>query len=219
MNISDSYNSAAFKSRCPEIKLGQNICHKVNCEFPHYSMTKFQPLISKHITKTKKPWKIMQIISKLHNDRPCFSDNALYPNYFSDLFHYIDKHHSFNCHESGLLSALMLKLKDIKNVYTASISKGSADVDHVVCFFNRDGSEYDGKINNNQTIIVDPWTGICDFAGKVFKEYDGLWSEYLKPIITADRDDGKYGFTKIKSMDLPEEFLNSVKKNYPELKL
>ena len=217
MNIPSVNNQSSFHSRCPEVKLGQQICRVVNNEFPHYSMTKFQPIIKKHISKTKKPSAVMLLTNKLYNDRPSFQDEALYPNYFSDLFSYIQKYHSFNCQESSLLSALMLKLNGIKNVYTAGVRKGDAKIDHRVCFFNRDGSKYDNRIKNNQTIIVDPWTGICDFAGKVFKEYSGFWSEHLKSM--ANRADGKYDFRTVESIDLPEKFLNSVKENYPGLKL
>lgn len=164
----------------------------------------------------------MQIISKLGDDRPSPSEaeeyyNNYYKYYFLDLFNYIKKHHAFNCHESGLLSALMLKLNGVQNVYTASILKGFAKIDHVVCFFNRDGSKYDGKIKNNQTIIVDPWTGICDFASNAFREYAGFWFEHLKPIIMPDGVEGKYSFTGAKSMDLPDEFLKTIKAEYPNL--
>ena len=222
MEILAQHNVSTFKSRCPEIKLGQDVCHLVNTEFPHYSMTKLQPIFDKHIKKNKNPSAIMFLINRLYNDRPYFPDEAFYPNYFQDLFYYIKKHHSFNCQESSLLSALVLKLNGIENVYTAGICDGAAEIDHLVSFFNRDGSEYDGEIRNNQTIIVDPWTGLCNFANNIFKLYTNMWKKYFK-ISECDKGliNGKYKFTDACKMQIPKSngFEDYIKDIYPNLVL
>lgn len=210
MKISDLYNLPSFRARCPEIKLGQNVCHLVNSGFPHYSMSKYDPFIEKHIKKTHKPQSIMPLKMKLSGERPV-PDCPSYV-YFRDLFDYIRKFHFFNCHESSLLAELVLKMNNIKNSYTASVYNGDAGIDHVVCIFNRDGSQYDGKVKNNQTIIVDPWAGICDFANNVFKEYEGFWSENFEiDKMYAVQGNGKYNFRNVKSMKISDEELDMLK--------
>jgi hypothetical protein len=227
MKVFNQYNSPMFNSRCPEIKLGQDICHKVNCDFPHYSLYKFRAMIDKGISRRiVKPKAIMDIISK-HND--INADNYTNPvSYFPSLFDSIKKYHYFNCHESALLAELILKINGIKNSYTACLRDGKAKGNHILCLFNRDGSkiairEENGElipqIENNKTIIIDPWAGICDFANNALKEYHSFWDKCLKPNVMADRADGKYNLIKACSMDLPEEFLDTVKKNCPNLQL
>lgn len=224
MNIPNSKISPSFNARCPEVRLGQDTCHLVNSEFQHFSAFRFSPWMDKGIAqKVVKPKAIMDIRNKFCDINPNNYDTPL--SYFPSLFDSIMSHHCFNCHESALLSELILKLNGIKNAYTASLNDGDAKIKHVVCFFNRDGSEITvndkGKVNivNNKTIIIDPWTGICDFANNVFNEYKYIWINHLKPILQAEETNGEYGLINMQSTDLPEEFLSAVGKDYPNLRL
>lgn len=46
MNILNSYTSSpTFKSRCIQIRDAQWVCHKINTEMPHYSISKIKPMI------------------------------------------------------------------------------------------------------------------------------------------------------------------------------
>lgn len=217
MNIPSLNNYNSFKAHCPEIKLGQKVCNTVNKEFPHYSLFKFKPLIDKHLTKIPGGGKmLMNLMMKLYVDLPDNLHNSV--QYLGDLFSYLKTNSCFNCHESSILSELVLKLNGIENSYTASVYKNDSKIEHVVCFFNRDGSEYNG-IKNNQTIIIDPWSEICDFANNVFKEYDGQWLQYFNnPQNSGNCANNKYHFNNVKSMNLPNEFLEFIKEQYPNLK-
>ena len=225
MNITNSYNLPVFKAHCPEIRLGQNACHIVNSEFPHYSMFRFGPYIKKGLSrKIISPKEYMRIMDVSPHINPNNYDNPTA--YFPDLFNSINKYHCFNCHESALLSALILKLNGIKNAYTAFIRDGKARENHVLCLFNKDGSEIEideegGKliprIINNKTIIVDPWANICDFANNALIECHNLWSNHLEPTLFKEQADGKYNLLKAKRIDIPDEFLNFLKSNYPNL--
>ncbi len=226
MEISAQYSVSTFKSRCPEIKLGQNVCHLVNTEFPHYSLTKFNPMITKHLSKIKSPANVMMKIIKFDIERPSgpesYSEDK---NYLMDLFGFINDFHSFNCQESAVLAELMLKLNGFKNSYIAYVRDGGAEKNHAICLFNKDGSEIAVKnekelipnIENNKTIIIDPWANICDFANVVLKEYRGFWSQYITPVVLKDKANGIYNLLGIKKMNLPEEFLDAVKSYYPNL--
>ena len=220
MKVSYVQNSPSFNACCPEIRLGQNVYNAVNKTFPHYSLSKFNPFFPKYLSKVSDPAAIISLQTKLFCHRPNRPDN--YVKYFTELFNYIDKFHAFNCHESSLLTALTLKLNGIKNVYTAALRNGTAKVDHVICFFNRDGSEYKDAIKNNQTIIVDTWANKCDFANNVFKEYQGIWEEYIKPDeIYMNGTNGKFSFRDVDKIVLPDEAQNLgvIREIYPTLNI
>ena len=218
MNVSGLKSLTILKSHCPEIQLGQKICRVVNEEFPHYSITKFKPLISRHIAKTSNPAAIHKISGIMYSNRPQMYINGA--QYLSDLFPFVEKYKSFNCYESANLSELALKINGVKNSYTANLYKGDANVDHVVCLFNRDGSPFNGEIKNNQTIIIDAWAGVCDFANKLFKEYEGYWAEFLKiPSWHADAAKQKFELRDISDLSLKDKFLEFILERYPNLKL
>ena len=40
-------------------------------------------------------------------------------------------------------------------------------LNHVVCIFNKDGSQFNGTVNNS-TIIIDNWAGKTDFAKNMY---------------------------------------------------
>ena len=134
MNVTDSYNLPIFKAHCPGIRLGRDVCNTVNREFPHYSMFRFGPYIKKGLSrKIISPKEYMRIMNVSPYINPNNYDNPTA--YFPDLFNSINKYHCFNCHESALLSALILKLNGIKNAYTAFIRDGKARENHVLCLF------------------------------------------------------------------------------------
>lgn len=217
MNISRLQNSPSFTSHCPDVRLGLDVCNVITKEFPHYSLTKLEPLINRNMRTGKQAVAYQKLIMKLNKYRPRITNDYLV--YLNSLFEYIKNFKSFNCNESGILGDFVLKLNGIKNSYIAHIYKGSFNEEHVVSFFNRDGSEYDGNIKNNQTIIVDPWLCICGFANDIFKEFDqGVWSEYFKvPKTFADSAKGAYNFKYVEKIDLPDEYLNIIKENFPKL--
>lgn len=217
MEISYQHNSPLFKSRCPEIRLGQDVCHLVNTEFPHYSLYKFKSRIEEGILRSVvKPTAIMDIMDKHKDINPNNYDNPI--SYFRNLFSSIKEHHYFNCHESALLSELILKLNGIKNSYTAWIQKGDAKANHFVCLFNRDGSEYSPNNKDSEIIIVDPWADLCDFKDNVLNTYKNIWSEELKPdILPENYKDDVYSIEKVSDISLSNEFLEEIKTSYPNL--
>lgn len=187
-------------------------------EFPHYSITKFKPLISRHIAKTSHPASINKIAERLYINRPEAGIDGT--QYVYELFSFAEKYKSFNCYEAAKLSELALKINGVKNSYTANLYKGDANVDHVVCLFNRDGSPFNGEIKNNQTIIIDAWAGVCDFANKLFKEYEVYWAEFLKiPSWHADAAKQKFELRDISDLSLKDKFLEFILERYPNLML
>jgi len=46
-------NNISFTSRCPQIRDAQWVVHTVNTEFPHFSLTKMQPMCAKFLQKNE----------------------------------------------------------------------------------------------------------------------------------------------------------------------
>lgn len=62
----------SFRSRCVEIRDAQWVCHKVNTEMPHFSITKFKPLIIKQMNLLERHHKQLRKTSILTD---CLWDN------------------------------------------------------------------------------------------------------------------------------------------------
>lgn len=122
-----------------------------------------------------------------------------------------------NCAETAKASEIVLKMNGMKNVYNASMIYENQFVDHRVCMFNIDGSEYSGIINN-KTVIVDPWAGFADFANNAFIRYRNVFKEHLgldRSVVLDDK--GKFNLYRVTKIDLSEKAIDSLKKSYPEL--
>lgn len=234
-------NSVNFTSRCPEIRQAQWVCHSINANFPHLSTTRIAPFIDKledkfpevhdkfvstnrlvgklpQITNNKEK-KIFQIFSwikrltrtlNLRREERCplIGDYAK----MSDVLSQFKYTKLANCGENAKLSALIMKLNGHKNVYTASIKVGNKHIDHVVCFFNKDGSKFDGTIKNNKTIMIDSWLNEADFANNMLIRYRNIYKDFM--FIPKD---GKLSFRDIKSLDLTQEELAQLASEFPQL--
>ena len=96
--------------------------------------------------------------------------------------------------ETAGAAEIALKMNGVKNSYTANLSYNGNMLDHSVCVFNKDGSEFTGVVNN-KTIIVDPWAGFADFANNAFVRYKNMFATHL----------GISGEGKFK-IEIPKEF-------------
>lgn len=122
-----------------------------------------------------------------------------------------------NCGEDAFLSAAIVKMNGVKNVYTAKMKVDDSPIDHVVCVFNSDGSSFNGKVKKD-TIIIDSWIDQADFASNMFVKYKNLCQKFffnLKP-------KSEIGFREITPVELTgeEQFVLSLKYDklrYPSL--
>ncbi len=228
-----------FTGRCPEIKTAYKVCHIINEQLPHISSTKVSPMFEKmkwnfidsydkflnqnplfplscSSPAEKKFFNLMlcqkELVRRMNNVRDCFStkcktdferiNNTISQLKFAGLG---------NCMENADVSAAVMKINGFNNVYTAHLKRGDEKIDHMICLFNKDGSPFNGKWNKN-TIILDSWAGICDFAGNMFKKYENMFKDYFY----IPRD-GKFGFNHVKSLKFSENELTQLKETYPEL--
>lgn len=235
--INKQIQQPSFSSRCPEIRDAQWVCQKVK-SFPHISSTKVTipvtDLAYKHpdlynkftrfpypdLFKKPEEHKIVRIfewqknlVKKMSHARDDWG--VLRKGDFKTVGAILGQfkyNRLGNCGEDAFLSAAILRLNGIKNAYTASIKIDKYSQDHAVCAFNRSGKPYSGKIERD-TIIIDPWIGVADFASNVFQKYKDSFSKYFVGL----NQDSKIFFDNIRKFNISgeEEFLLSIRR--PEL--
>lgn len=209
----------SFQGKCPELELGRKICHVINVNYPHISLSRLNPAFEKlELKKIINPSylesvnmvSIRNIIRKFEDSRVNFMFDSV--EYANKVVNFLKNTRKGNCSENAFLAQLILKLNGFKDVYRCSLSKNKYKVDHVVCIFNRDGSEYNGAIKNNQTIILDPWAGICEFANKAFKIYENQFRNSF-----AIPAKGHFYFRNIIEMNFTNRQLETLREKYPNL--
>ena len=119
--------------------------------------------------------------------------------------------HMGNCSETAKASEIMLKANGIINSYTATLTYAGSAIDHEVCLFNRNGKPFT-KIINNQTILIDPWADIADFANNAFKIYKTRFKKQFNL-----KGDEKLGVTYIQNCNIRPDEIEKLKLKFPEL--
>ena len=233
-------NNITFTSRCPQINTAYKVCHIINENLPHTSATKIQGIVEKLIQKYPKAYKKyvfenrmfpahgendleQQILNLFRSKRRLEIDMERVRDYWGSIYknNDFDKIYAIlnqlrydrlgNCMEDAKAAEIIMRMNGFKNVVSANLKRGKESVDHCVLIFNKDGSEFDGNWNRN-TIILDAWSGICDFAGSWFKKYSSLFKNN-----TYIPENGKFGFRNIEKLNLSDKELDILKKEYPNL--
>lgn len=84
-----------------------------------------------------------------------------------------------NCYENAKIAELILLLNQIENACIAKLKTPfNPKLNHVVCIFNKDGTQFNGKVNNS-TIIIDNWAGKTDFAKNMYTHYKNLFKDHF----------------------------------------
>ena len=197
LNMINQTASVNFTGRCPAIRQGQWASHVVNAYLPHQSVMRYQPLLDSTMERTKidtrysgtfekYPKEVLAIINKqrllneatgnareAHVSTPC--SGSYY--YAVSRIEQLLEEHLGNCHENAEAAETILRANGVKNPVTVALTINDSEK-HVVCMFNRDGSKVK-TIENNNTIIVDPWIGIVDFANNAIMKYRTIFEKYI----------------------------------------
>lgn len=239
-NINMISQNVSFTSRSPQIRDAQNVCHNVSVNFPHLSTTRLAPFVLNleekfpevydsfisanpcagrfFVPKTAQEKKLGSIFSWVRNlnrelnfhrsNRDCLKGDYQKMLDILSQFRYV---RVANCHEDAKLSELVLRARGHKNVYTGRINVGGHDVDHMVCFYNKDGMPFDGKIGK-KTIVVDAWLNEADFADNILLKYRNIYKDFL-----FLPKNGKLSFSNVESLKLKKEELANLVDEFPEL--
>lgn len=115
-----------------------------------------------------------------------------------------------NCGEEAEICQVILKLNG-KDSTRVKLFVDNIDTNHTVCVFNKDNKPFDGKANKN-SIIIDSWLGIADYADNVFTAYKNLYSKYF-----CINKKTKFQLREVYSPELNEQDLLKLRNNHPEL--
>lgn len=119
-----------------------------------------------------------------------------------------------NCSEEAKLAELIARINGQKNVYSGKIFAGKGFAKHEVAFITDKEIKPDKKYHfkNKDALIIDPWLGVTDFAGRYFKS---LTKQYAK--VLQIRGNAKPSLQADFSAKLTPKKLGDLKKGHPEL--
>lgn len=229
-------SNVQFASGCRSIETARMACRKISL----FSTTKKQPLITKLKTTNMEAMEFFEDLrnnyshfdrrgGKISNTLTAYMDcseklganrsnvpQKLDFETSEKLLDYISSKHCGNCGEAAESVAVILKMNGVKDVYVATVKCGDTAVNHEVCIFNRDGSPFDGKVKNNQTIIADAWSGIVDFANTALKNLKSL---YAKQFYLDEGKNLKIDTQHVAGFNLNDKELDKLREKFPKFVL
>ncbi|MBP3925307.1 hypothetical protein J6E39_08750 [bacterium] len=129
----------------------------------------------------------------------------------ASITYQLDKFKIGNCYEDAKMAELILSLNGIRNACTAILHTSSKKyIDHIVCLFNKDGTPFNGKINNS-TIVIDNWASKADYAHNMGTYYKNMFNNYFD----ISQDD-KIMFERFDNFKLSSRKIKKLKKKYPQ---
>ena len=207
MNNVEVNSQISYTAKSRQVKDAQWVIHALTSQYPHFSSSRIKPkmaeiysrveadnrrdsvTISKQIPSESLKEKLLRLCS-WHEDfkQKCLNirqNNQLLNisdlKKFYNLIKQLEKTKFGNCSEDAFISAVILKMNNVKNVYIANLKADNTPVDHTVCIFNTDGSKFDGKFKKC-TMIIDSWLGQADFAHNLFITYKNYCEKFFPQI-------------------------------------
>lgn len=114
-----------------------------------------------------------------------------------------------NCYENAKVAEFILLLNGIENACLAKLYNNNKPIDHIVCLFNKDGSSFNGKINNS-TIVIDNWAGKTDYAKNMCSYYKNLYKDYFYIPANSFID-----YKEFEKLNLSSKEICKLKEKYP----
>lgn len=116
-----------------------------------------------------------------------------------------------NCYENAKIAEFILLLNKVENACIAKLKTPfNQKLNHVVCIFNKDGSQFNGTVNKS-TIIIDNWAGKTDFAKNMYAHYKNLFKEhfYIPKNLPIE-------FKQTEKLNLSTQQIQELTKKYPD---
>ena len=173
----------SFKSRNPAIINADRITRAVNSVYPHISESKSKVFINEKLLymdfdsklsaklrelKIKNAVKLTALQFKMTSGMELFKNIILA----------LKNHKIGNCYESARLAEIIAKINGQENIYPMKMfiarncSGADLELGHVVSVITNKQIESKEKytLKNKDAIIIDPWLGITEFAGKYLEK-------------------------------------------------
>lgn len=132
------------------------------------------------------------------------------------IIKYIKNEKIGNCLEDAMLSEIVLKLNGVKNVtriHMYNLVNGKEKViDHSVCLINPPDVPFEKGHFHPKSIIVDAWSGKCDFAENMLKYYRNTKGKFFRV-----KGNKKTIYEPAKEISISNSDLEQIKNEYPQL--
>lgn len=171
----------------------------------------------KKIMFNKKKHLYDKIYSLAELRRKCYQNEIYKNNSFPiKILKVVQNNKIGNCMEDAIISELVLKLNGVKNIarihmYNLVNGKEKA-IDHSVCLINPPDIPIKKGYFHPKSIIVDSWSGKCDFAENMLRFYKNTKSKFFKVKGIKETIYEPAQETGINNKDLER-----IKKEYPQL--
>ena len=213
--------SPNFKSRNIEIRQADRICRLVNSEFASISSSKLAQKI-KHNPELGKYIKYDRRLSENLHTRIrkkvlLIKDDIIEK--YKKLAELVKKERLANCDELMRLASLVCAANGIKTqpIIVQKYSYKTLDTiscQHIALALIPKGKlRLEGKMSNfKDTIIIDPWLGIADYASNVSLKYKNVFPQFLNlkeddvVLLTPVLDEIKDVITERNFQDIKKEF-------------
>lgn len=160
---------------------------------------------------------IFRQISKITDLRDTYSTHdAPKKGFVLKLTDAVSKKRVANCMESAVLAEGVLKLNGVKNARAVSLFNGSIktehQIDHAFCIIPPDGKAPKAGQLHPKTLVIDPWSGKCDYAANIIADYRNTMTKHfyfrkINDIYYKPLEDATFSKREIKEL----------RKAYPQL--
>jgi len=188
-------NMITFKSRNQAIRQADRITRSVNSIYPHVSQSRTSVKIAEKLSFLDYASPCARKMQDLQNKYDCkITSLQLSLTSGLDLFRKIidalKNKKIGNCYESARMAEIIGKINGQENIYPMRmfISRNNSGalmpMEHVVSVITDSEIEPNVKyrFKNNDALILDPWLGLTEFAGK-YLERIKLEFKYMLPIM------------------------------------
>lgn len=132
------------------------------------------------------------------------------------IIEYLKNEKIGNCLEDAMLSEIVLKLNGVKNVSRIHmynlVNGGEKVVDHSVCLINPPDVPFEKGHFHPKSIIVDAWSGKCDFAENMLRDYRNTRGKFFRV-----KGNKKTIYEPAKEIPISNSDLEKIKNEYPQL--
>lgn len=133
-----------------------------------------------------------------------------------EMLSYLEKEKIGNCLEDAMLSEIVLKLNGVKNVsriHMYNLVNGKEKtIDHSVCLINPPNVPIEKGYFHPKSIIVDAWSGKCDFAENMLRDYRNTRGKFFRV-----KGNKKTIYEPAKEIPISNEDLEKIINKYPQL--
>ncbi len=227
MNVQSKPYQPTFCARNLEIRRADKIMRNLMLEYPAFSTSrvKYYNIFKKHKKQTLN--KTLPIYWRLSDMRgQLLKYHGV--DFVNKTLEMVKREKSANCAEFATMASAAFLANGYKDVRLGSLrinylksgsmpSKTSEKADHRVLIVNAGkGAKLDNPSTfSKKAIIVDPWSGFCDYVSNAFNVYKGIFLRNLTP--EKETASKKFTFTECEPQKVTSKISSYMKKRYSEL--